>query len=150
VVAAAGGERKLDFARELGADHVVDYTQDDWAERVRAAVGAVDVVFDGVGGAIAATAFDLLADGGRMVSFGMASGTWAGTDEATATERGVALLRPRVAPNEMRVMTESALDEASAGRLRPVIGQRFPLEQAAAAHAAIEARTTVGKTLLIV
>jgi NADPH2:quinone reductase len=48
----------------------------------------------------------------------------------------------------MRAFTESALAEAAAGRLRPVIGQRFPLDRAADAHAAIQSRSTVGKTLL--
>jgi NADPH2:quinone reductase len=48
----------------------------------------------------------------------------------------------------MRSFTASALAEAASGRLRPVIGQRFPLERAAEAHAAIESRATVGKTLL--
>jgi NADPH2:quinone reductase len=48
----------------------------------------------------------------------------------------------------MRALTQSALADGAAGRLRPVIGQRFPLERAADAHAAIEARATVGKTLL--
>ncbi|HYZ01355.1 MAG TPA: zinc-binding dehydrogenase, partial [Candidatus Binatia bacterium] len=43
----------------------------------------------------------------------------------------------------------TALTEAAAGRLRPTIGQTFPLERAAEAHAAIEARATVGKTLLL-
>jgi len=46
--------------------------------------------------------------------------------------------------------TERALAEAAAGRLFPVIGQRFPLARAADAHAVIEARATVGKTLLVV
>jgi NADPH2:quinone reductase len=46
-------------------------------------------------------------------------------------------------------LSRSALAEAVAGRLRPVIGQRFPLDRAAEAHAAIEARTTLGKTLLV-
>lgn len=48
----------------------------------------------------------------------------------------------------LREFTECALDEAAAGRLRPVIGQRFALDDASAAHAAMESRTTVGKTLL--
>jgi NADPH2:quinone reductase len=46
--------------------------------------------------------------------------------------------------------TALALDLAAAGKLRPVIGQTFPLAEAAAAHRAIEERTTVGKTLLLV
>lgn len=57
VVAAVGGARKAAVATDLGADVAVDYTDDGWAKRVRDAVGAVDVVFDGVGGAIARSAF---------------------------------------------------------------------------------------------
>jgi len=48
----------------------------------------------------------------------------------------------------MRHYTEQALKQAAAGVLRPVIGQRFPLDRAADAHAAMQARATVGKTLL--
>lgn len=148
VVAAAGGARKVELARELGADVVVDYREPDWTERVREAAGGVDVVFDGVGGAIGRSAFELLGDGGRMLSFGLASGEWADISPEAAADRGVTLVRPQPTPEEMRAFTESALAEAAAGRLRPVIGQRFPLDRAADAHAAIEARATVGKTLL--
>jgi NADPH2:quinone reductase len=144
VVAAAGGERKLELARALGADEVVDYGRPGWTDSVR----AVDVVFDGVGGAIGRAAFELLGNGGRMVSFGLASGEWAGIPEEKAAERGVTLVQAKPDPELMRAYTKSALEEAAAGRLRPVIGQRFPLERAADAHAAIETRSTVGKTLL--
>jgi NADPH2:quinone reductase len=148
VVAAAGGERKLELARELGAEVLVDYRDAAWTERVREAVGGLDVVFDGVGGETGRSAFELLERGGRMVSYGLASGEWADVPEAAAAERGVALVRPSPAPADLRAFTERALAEAAAGRLRPVIGQRFPLERAADAHAAIESRATVGKTLL--
>jgi NADPH2:quinone reductase len=143
-VAAAGGARKLAVARDLGASATVDYTEPEWT----ASVGAVDVVFDGVGGAIGRAAFDLLGSGGRMLSFGLASGEWASIPQEAAAARGVTLVRPSATPEQMRAFTEHALAEAAAGRLRPVIGQRFPLERAADAHAAIEARATVGKTLL--
>jgi NADPH:quinone reductase len=56
----------------------------------------------------------------------------------------------RGVPRATRKLTGFALAEAAAGRLRPVIGQRFPLEKAAEAHAAIASRATVGKTLLVV
>jgi NADPH:quinone reductase len=148
VVAAAGGARKAAVATELGADVVVDYSDDGWPKRVRDAVDAVDVVFDGVGGEIARTAFDLLDHGGRMVSFGLASGSWADIDADEAAVRGVTLIRPSATPAELRAYTESALVAAAEGRLRPVVGQRFPLGEAAAAHAAIQSRATVGKTLL--
>jgi NADPH2:quinone reductase len=148
VVAAVGGARKAAVAAELGADVVVDYTDEGWPKRVRDAVGAVDVVFDGVGGDIARAAFELLDRGGRMVSFGLASGRWAAIAEDEAAARGVSLVRPSATPEELRAYTESALVEATGGRLRPIIGQRFPLARAAAAHAAIQSRATIGKTLL--
>lgn len=149
VVAAAGGARKLELARELGAEVAVDYREPGWADLVREAVGGVDVVFDGAGDAVAQSAFGLLDGGGRMLSFGMASGEWADISDEAAAERGVTKVgMTRPTPEEMRAFTESALAEAAAGRLRSVIGQRFPLERAADAHAAIESRDTVGKTLL--
>ncbi|MGY4897895.1 zinc-binding dehydrogenase [Micromonospora aurantiaca (nom. illeg.)] len=148
VVAAVGGSRKVAVLRAAGLDVVVDYRQAGWTDRVRDAVGAVDVVFDGVGGPLAREAFDLLAPGGRMLSFGLAGGTWADIPAESAAARGVTLLSPRPGPDELRALTEAALAEGAAGRLRPLIGQRFPLERAAAAHAAIEARETLGKTLL--
>ncbi|WP_328593947.1 zinc-binding dehydrogenase [Actinomadura macrotermitis] len=144
VVAAAGGERKLELARELGADAAVDYREPGWSK----AAGPVDVVFDGVGGAVGREAFGLLGEGGRMLSYGLASGEAAGVPEEDAKARGVSLVQPQYTPRFMREGTEHVLAEAAAGRLRPVIGQRFPLERAADAHAAIETRGTVGKTLL--
>jgi NADPH:quinone reductase len=148
VVAMAGGPRKVALALELGAEKAVDYREPGWTERVREAVGGVDVVFDGVGGAVARSSFQLLDRGGRMLSFGMASGRWADVSDEAAG-RGVKLIGlSRPTPEETRAYTEGALAEAAAGRLRPVIGQRFPLERAADAHAAIESRATVGKTLL--
>ncbi|MGY0004218.1 zinc-binding dehydrogenase [Micromonospora sp. I033] len=148
VVAAAGGPRKVALLRERGLDPVVDYREPDWTDRVRAAVGEVDVVFDGVGGQLARAAFDLLDRGGRMLSFGLASGAWAEVPEEEAAARGVSLLRPGGTPDELRALTAQALAEGAAGRLRPLIGQRFPLDRAADAHAAMESRATVGKTLL--
>jgi NADPH2:quinone reductase len=146
VVAAAGGPRKVQVARDQGADVAVDYLEPGWTD----AVGDVDVVFDGVGGDTARAAFDLLDPGGRMVSFGLASGAWASIPEDAAAERGVTIVRlPRATPEELRAATETALAEGAAGRLRPVIGQRFPLDRAGAAHAAIESRATIGKTLLV-
>ncbi|MFS2294369.1 MAG: zinc-binding dehydrogenase, partial [Actinomadura sp.] len=145
VVAAAGGPRKAELPLRLGADVAVDYREPGWAEKA----GQVDVVLDGVGGDVAREAFTLLREGGRMVSFGLASGEWANIPEEEAKARGVTLIvRPSAAPEQLREFTLTALEEAAAGRLHPVIGQRYPLEAAADAHAAIESRSTVGKTLL--
>ncbi|WP_372663998.1 zinc-binding dehydrogenase [Amycolatopsis kentuckyensis] len=143
VIGAAGGPAKV--ARIEGADAVVDYLAPDWAARA----GELDVVFDGVGGEIGTAAFGQLRPGGRMAVYGLAGGSWAAVSEEDAAARGITLVRSIGNPADLRAFTESALSEAAAGRLVPVIGQRFPLEKAADAHAAIESRTTIGKTLLV-
>ena len=73
------------------------------------------------------------------------------TDVSDIAERGVTLIAGNSlirSPEDNRGLIEHALAEAASGRLRPVIGQSFPLAQATAAHSAIEARATVGKTVL--
>src|SRR3954452_624933 len=130
VVAAASTEAKRDLAASLGAAVTTGY------ENLKGP-GPFNFVLDGVGGEVARAAFEQLAPEGRMVSFGMASGAWV---DVGADPRLLRAGRPG------REHTERAL----ASGLKPVIGQRFPLEGAAEAHAAIEARATVGKTLLIV
>ena len=149
VVAVAGGPGKLRLARDLGADITIDYRNSNWADHVLDQLGGVDVVFDGVGGEIGRAAFGLLDNGGRMLSYGLSSGGFTQVADGEAQARGVELLRGvRVSPAEALDLTRFALAEAAAGRLRPVIGQRFALEDAAAAHAVIESRDTIGKTLL--
>jgi NADPH2:quinone reductase len=112
-------------------------------------VGSVDVVFDGVGGEIGRTAFDLLRSGGRFSTFGMARGAFTELPIEAVQARQIRVLRgARGTAEELRDRAREALAEASAGRLTPLIGQTVPLEQAADAHRAIEQRATVGKTLL--
>lgn len=108
------------------------------------------MVFDGVGGQIGRAAFSLLRDGGRFCAFGMASGKFAQLPDDEAERRHVTVIRgAQASPAEMSDLTRSALAGSAAGHLRPVIGQTFPLGRACDAHAAIESRTAVGKTLLI-
>ena len=148
VVALAGGPRKLAVAQELGADLAVDYREPGWAEAVRREAGPVDVVFDGVGGDAGRAAFDLLRPSGRYAGFGMASGRFA--EIPAAGGPGIARLSfGPITPGRSADLTRRALDLAASGALHPVIGQRFPLDRAADAHAAIEGRATIGKTLLI-
>jgi NADPH2:quinone reductase len=148
VLAAAGGARKTDLVVELGADSAIDYSSPTWCEWIRDGVGAVDVVFDGVGGALGTLAAGLLRDGGRRVTIGLASGSWASTPDGD--ERGIVELRGTVdGPDDNRALVVQALDLAAAGRLRAVVGQRFDLDHAADAHRAIEARSTLGKTILV-
>jgi NADPH2:quinone reductase len=152
VVAAARGARKLDLAKQLGADVVVDYSDPDWTDQVRE-FGDPDVVFDGVGGELGRAAFELTARGGRFSSYGFAGGAPTSVDEEQARERGLSMLGMeqliRYAPDRKR-RAERMLHAAAQGRVTPFIGQTFPLERAAEAHAAIETRGIVGKTMLVV
>jgi NADPH2:quinone reductase len=151
IVALAGHPRKLALARDLGADLTVDYRHDGWERQVRDATGQVDVVFDGVGGDIGLAAFGLLGAGGRFCPFGMASGSFTPVTPEQARAWRVSIRSGAGgSPEELAALARTALAEAAAGRLRPVIGQEFGLDEAAAAHAAIEARETIGKTLLTV
>jgi NADPH:quinone reductase len=147
VVAAAGGKRKLALARELGTDAAIDYTRPGWT----AEAGPVDVVFDGVGGALGRAALEQLRPGGRLHRIGMASGAFADITEDEAAARGLTLVSsPRPGSEQLRAFAREAIELAATGRLRATVGQTFPLERAADAHAAIESRATLGKTLLAV
>jgi NADPH:quinone reductase len=151
VVALAGQDRKLAVVRDLGADVVIDYSDERWPALVRDTAGQVDVVFDGVGGDIGLAAFGLLGAGGRFCPFGMASGSFTPVTPDLVKERDVTMLRG--APPDagrLTALSRAALAEAAAGRIRPVIGQEFGLSEAAGAHEAIESRSTIGKTLLTV
>jgi NADPH:quinone reductase len=153
VIGAASSVAKRASATDLGATATVDYTQPGWTEQVRDLTGGAgaDVIFDGVGGAIGRAALDVAADGGRFVVHGAASGSFTSTDAVTRTGRDIRVLGLWDVGSlglTTAELSRTALAEAAAGRLRPVIGQTFPLDQVAAAHAAIEARNTIGKTLL--
>jgi NADPH2:quinone reductase len=122
---------------------------------VREALGGrpPTVVLDGVGGRIGRAAMELLGPGGRLVLYGLASGepTRLSADDLYA--RGLtasAAIGPRLLqrPGGMRALEEQALAAAASGRLVPVVGRSAPLAGAAEAHAAIEARATVGKVVL--
>ncbi|MFB7471655.1 zinc-binding dehydrogenase [Kitasatospora sp. NPDC056184] len=141
--------------RELGAEAAVDYREPDWTEAVRALTGGAgaDVVFDGVGGDIGRAAFGVTARGGRFSVHGAASGAATSVDPADARRADVEVIGIDqlfgFGPHLARWAREITV-EAMAGRVRPLIGQTFPLERAADAHAAVENRTALGKTLLLV
>ncbi|MGW4380191.1 zinc-binding dehydrogenase [Kitasatospora sp. NPDC004531] len=144
VVAAAGGPAKLALAAELGAAETFDYLQPDWTTRT----APVDLLLDGVGGALGRTAATLLRPGGSFLNYGLAGGSWTDLPQHEIAARRLTALALRPTPEAVRAATAHVLAEAAAGRLRPVIGRRFPLSRAADAHRAIESRATLGKTLL--
>jgi NADPH2:quinone reductase len=153
VVAAARGPAKLDALRAVGPDVIVDYGAADWTDAVWEATGGVDVVLDGAGGDYGRAAFDLVVEGGRFSAHGTPAGGFATVDPGLARARGITatgLESVQLDPDRFRAYLTRALHDVAAGRFTPLIGQTFPLERAADAHAAIESRTAIGKTVLTV
>lgn len=112
----------------------------------------MDVILDGAGGELGEQAFETITSGGRFITYGSSGGNFAEIDQQRAAERQVRVTGllglPPLDLAARKTLTEQALAELAAGRIRPVIGQSFPLDRAVDAHAAIAARTTLGKTLL--
>jgi NADPH2:quinone reductase len=154
VVGLAGGPEKTERVRGLGATAAVDYLTSDWPRSVRDALGGrdVSVVLDGVGGELGRQTLELLGPGGRMVVFGWSSGEPTKLTTMDVFGRSLTVttgLGPDIGhPERKRALEATALAEAAAGRLVPLLS-RFPLADAAAAHTALESRATVGKTVLI-
>ncbi|HEX5619410.1 MAG TPA: zinc-binding dehydrogenase [Solirubrobacteraceae bacterium] len=149
VIGAAGGPEKVAHVRALGADLAVDYTEAGWGE----AVGEVTVALDGVGGELGRGALDRLGPGGRLIVFGGASGAPIQFDVGDLYRRGLtvsAAIGPRILtrPGGLRELEERALAAAADGTLTPTL-HHFRLADAAAAHAAIENRATIGKVVLL-
>lgn len=155
VVGAARGEPKLAAVRAQGAVAAVDYSEPGWTDAVLGALGgdAPRVVLDGVGGEIGRAAFAITADGGEFSAHGAASGDFTPLDQDVARGRGIAIRGisdVQFSPQERERRLRDVLAEAAAGRVAPVIGQTYPLQDAAEAHRRIEAREVIGKSLLLV
>lgn len=155
VVGLAGGAHKVALVAGLGADVAVDYGEPDWPDTVTARLGGrrVTVVLDGVGGTVGRQAFDLLGPGGRVVLFGYTAGTPTELSGAELMARGLAAssaLGPRMMarPGGVQALATAAIAELEAGRLLPGVTE-FPLADAARAHAALTARATTGKVVLL-
>jgi NADPH2:quinone reductase len=97
VIGAARGSQKHDLAQELGADAVVDYSQSSWPEQVLTVTGGVgpSMVFDGVGGEIGRSAFEITARGGQFSGHGAPSGGFAQIDREDAERRDINRARDR-------------------------------------------------------
>ena len=157
VIAHSGDLRKAALATALGADHSLCGPMDGLAEEVRALTdgkGAA-VVLDGVGAASWQASLGAVARRGLIVSYGNASGAVPPFTALDLTKAGsIFVTRPTLAdycatPAEMRASAERLFALLLDGRIEVRIGARFPLEDAADAHRAIESRATTGSTLLI-
>jgi NADPH:quinone reductase len=157
VFATAGSPDKCRACEDLGAERAIDYKTEDFAPIVKELTNGkgVDVVLDMVGGDYAAREMSCLADDGRIVIIALLGGAKANVDLGQVLRRRLTItgstLRPRpVAFKEKiaRELRERVWPLLEAGRIKPVIHQTFPLEQAAAAHALMESSAHVGKIML--
>ncbi|UVK41064.1 zinc-binding dehydrogenase [Mesorhizobium sp. AR10] len=155
VIAAAGSAAKLDLTLSLGVDAAVDYSQPDWPERVRAAVGGegVDIVYDTVGGAMTTAALNALAPGGELVfaalgRYGLDAANVEAMIGRNQSLTGFALL-PLLSPDVLRASLEELFQLAAGGEVVVTKGSRFPLDQASEAHRLVDERRSTGKVVLI-
>ena len=155
IVATASTNEKLDFARSIGADAGVDYTTSDWVARVRDATGGAgaDIVYELVGGAVTRASLDALAPRGELVFGALGRFDLDASDLEkmilrNQSLRGFALL-PLLTPAVLKSSLTELFDLAASGELKVIQGGRYPLDQVAEAHRAIEGRRTTGKVVLV-
>lgn len=157
VIGTVGSADKALLAKASGCDEVILYRDQDVAAEVRRLTGGrgVDVVYDSVGRDTFTASLDSLRPRGLFVSYGNASGKAAPFEPVLLAERGsLFFTRPTLAHY---TATRGELDQAAGalfgmigrGVLRPAIGQRWPLREAAAAHAALESRQTTAASVLL-
>lgn len=147
IISTAGGEAKLERARELGATHTIDYRNEDFVARVKEITRrkGVEVVVDHVGGEVFERSLRALAWAGRIVLCGA---TAAG--EATVNLRAVFFKSLSILGSTMGSLAElmRLLRFIESGELRPVVDRTFPIAEAREAQAALESREQFGKLVL--
>ncbi|MBB3009008.1 quinone oxidoreductase family protein [Cupriavidus alkaliphilus] len=157
VIGTVSTEAKAELARAHGCDHVIDYTREDVATRVRELTGGtgVSVVFDSVGRSTFQGSLDSLRRRGLMVCVGTASGTIPPFDPQLLARKGsLYLTRPALAdyiadPAEKAELAAEVFGHVAAGRLRIGINQRYALEDAVQAHRDLESRKTTGSSIFV-
>lgn len=148
VIATAGGERKMDLARQLGADVVLDHYREPVAQRVRELTGhGVDVVFEHVGEATWEQSVRALANGGTLVTCGATTGPRAAIDLRHLFARQLRLVGSYMGP---RAELRQLLPFVSLGQFHPVVDRTFPLAEAAAAQRYLQQKEQFGKVVLAI
>jgi NADPH:quinone reductase-like Zn-dependent oxidoreductase len=147
VITTAGSDAKLEKARQLGADHVINHKSQKIRDEVRRITNkrGVDVVFEHVGTATWDDSLASLGLAGRLVTCGTTTGYDARLDLRFLFSRQLSLLG-----SYMGVKSElhTIMKLVAAGRLKPVVDRVFPLSEAAAAHAYLESGQQFGKVVL--
>lgn len=157
VIGTVGSAAKAKLARENGADHVILYREADVARRVAELTGGakVDVVYDSVGKDTFQASLASLRARGMMISFGQSSGSVPAFEpRVLATHGSLFFTRPVLGDyvrrrEELDRRARDLFEALAGGVLEVVIGQTYPLRDAARAHRDLEARSTVGATVLI-
>ncbi|WP_314018189.1 NADPH:quinone oxidoreductase family protein [Stutzerimonas degradans] len=157
VIAAASSAEKLDVAKQAGADELINYSAASLRDRLKELTGGqgVDVIYDPVGGQLFEEAFRSIAWNGRMLVVGFAAG-----GDIPALPANLPLLKGAALvgvfwgafaqrqPQDNAANFEQLFAWHAEGRLRPLISQRFALEQTAAAIAQLGQRKAVGKLVV--
>ncbi|QSX76014.1 quinone oxidoreductase [Lysobacter arenosi] len=158
VIGTVSTEAKAEIARAHGCDHVINYSHEDVAKRVReltAGVG-VSVVFDSVGKTTFEASLDSLKRRGLMVCVGTASGPIPPFNpQLLAIKGSLYMTRPALAdyiadPAEKAELAAELFDHVAAGRIRIGINQRYALEDAVQAHRDLESRKTTGSSIFVI
>jgi len=156
VIGVVSTERKAELAHANGAEHTIVGNAHIPAEVKRITGGAmVPVVYDSIGKDTFMTSLDCLAPLGLMISYGNASGPVAPLDIGLLAAKGsLYLTRPTLATyttkrSDLEATANDLFDVVQTGAVRIQVHQTFPLSEAAAAHTALEARTTTGSTVLL-
>lgn len=156
VIAVTSSEEKAALAKSLGADEVVEAKNENLAKALRAANGGkgVDIVLEMVGGTTFDQSLEALGDFGRIITYGMASRTApqpvhpGSLMHGSKTISGFWLANCFANPSMMGEVIAQLFALVAEGKLKPVIGGTYPLNEAASAHRAMLARETTGKIVL--
>lgn len=157
VIGTVSSAAKVDAARAAGADHIIRYDSEPVAARVRELTGGagVRVTYDGVGMDTWEASLDATGRRGLIVSYGNASAPVTGINLGVLAQKGsLYSTRPTLFdyyadPAERAAGAERLWAMITDGKITVTIGQRYPLLEAARAHADLEARATTGSTLLV-
>jgi NADPH2:quinone reductase len=156
VIAVASSESKRALAKSLGADAVVDATQENLGDAIKTANAGkrVNIVLEMVGGKTFDESLEILAPFGRLITYGMASRTAPSLIQpatlmgGSKTISGFWLSHCFGKKELMNDVIEQLFKLIEEGKLKPVIGEVFPLSQATLAHKSMLARETMGKITL--
>jgi putative PIG3 family NAD(P)H quinone oxidoreductase len=157
VITTAGTDDKCDFCKDLGADHAINYRENDWEEHIAELTDGkgVDVVLDMVAGPYMQKNMNVLGRDGRYVIIAFLQGSKAELDMRQVLGKRLTItgstLRPQTIAEKAVIaaeLKEHVLPLLESGAVRPIIDSTFPLGDAAKAHALMESSRHMGKIVL--